>query len=518
MELDPKPDCVLTVPFTEEDISKHLANTLDGKIVWTPGTGWHTWDETTTTWKTWGPKWVGAGNDCPRELYAQAARQWIDNLRPWVQQGKYNLKPEHLIRARKDTQSAARINSWQDTAVIYHGENQQQWNGRSAPGTLHTGDTIINWNTMADGRPTLEQATPQTTNHHNAGNLVDHIDWDLHDKLATVDTGAEALVILYDHAEQQGTEPHWANFQQQTHPNHDIAYLWNLWGAAIWGATTNNLGDLVHICIGTGANGKTVEWRTLQSILGTYWGDGPTNCLIDTNRGNGASGTDALWRYHANRVLFFSELPAGNINQTVLKQLASGEPITVNRKYADQTDFINTAIVAAHTNTEPTIAQANDGGLWRRLRLVHYPTVIPVEQRDHRLEHGFISAGRDVSTIVTWAIAAATRYATRDKGALWLTPTEAMTEYIAEYRESQDLLGTFLSTRMIYNSYDDARVPIKELADEYNKWRVAQGHREMSTTRIGREMSTRSHPVDIAKMKSNGTTVWKGLRLKRDYE
>lgn len=519
--LPERPPCVLPTPFTEEDIAQHLAWRLQGQIAWTPGTGWHTWDADNNMWKTWGPKWVGAGDDCPRQLYAAAARQWIEELTPWVQQGKHGLKPSDIQRARRDTQSSSRINSWQDVGVIAHGETQPEWNGRSAPGTLHTGDTVISWHTPdAAGRPSLGPAMPRNTNHHNAGNVLEHIDWDLHDQLAEANTGAEALVTLYDWAECQGVEPHWANFQQQTHNNDDLHYLWNLWGAAVYGATTNDIGDLVHICIGTGANGKTVEWRTLQSILGTYWGDGPTNCLVDTNRGSGASGTDALWRYHANRILFFSELPPGNLNQTVLKQLASGEPITVNRKYADQTDYVNTALIAAHTNTEPTITQANDGGLWRRLRLVHYPHVVPIEDRDHALEHGFISAGRDVTSVITWAMAAATRYARRDLRAQWLAPTPAMEDYANDFKDSQDLLGSFLSEKVVYAPLSDRNgtCTTAELAEAYNRWRLARGHREMSSTRIGRELATRQHPVDIMKKKSHGSMKWFGMRLKAEWE
>lgn len=518
-ELD-RPSWALHQPYTDQAIANMLSGDLEGQLAWTPNMGWLVWDER-GWWEPHGPKWVGAGG--PRQRYAAKGAEWVARMTDCAANDRHGITPKDIKAARMAVEQTARIQSWHDTALAEHGEDQETWNQRSRAGTLNCGTSTLIWG--EDPRPAIVPTTPEISNHNHSGIDIDNIDWELHDSLVAEGATPEGMIgAILDWSEAQHIdECLWLNFLLETHGTQtedltNVDYIWRLWGAAIYGLSTTMIGELVHVLTGTGSNGKTVECRTLKSLLGTYWAEGPSELIVVSTNGK-QSGADSLWRFHASRLFFFNELPADRFNIATIKQLASGETIMTNRKYADQADFVNTGLVLAHANVQPSVPTASDGGFWRRMRLMEYPHTVPPERRDTAIAHGFIEAGRDVELITTWAVAAATRCHLASSYGTWLVPSVAMDAKLGQYRSEQDPVTAwveeFVEHRTDRLDLHEAEFDLSlfEAWKQYSNWVEAQNRRPLSSTKF--EAQFLAHPMCAGRVevyKVNHVAFVKGVR------
>jgi putative DNA primase/helicase len=186
------------------------------------------------------------------------------------------------------------------------------------------------------------------------------------------------------------------------------------------------------------------------------------------------------------------------INSGLMKELASGEKITARDLYAGSKQMVDFDVQAKFhlaCNEKPKI-QTTDGGTWRRLVVIDFPTkfvVKPTESHemvmDESLQHKVVSE--------TWATCFL-RYMVQlledGKGYRKLTPPSQVMAYTNEYQAENDSIARFIQDHMqkVDTTEDDAPYPElitkPELARQFKEWKrindIAKGTPAELTKRV----------------------------------
>lgn len=144
---------------------------------------------------------------------------------------------------------------------------------------------------------------------------------------------------------------------------------------------------------GDGQNGKSVTLEVIEALLGS------TNIsylsLSDlTNDAVKRAGIEG-------KMLNISHESGKDVNPNVLKQLASGERVTIERKYKDPRDIADYGKFCAAFNQLPRAEVT--GGYFRRIKILPYNVTITEEEKDDQLAQKLKT---ELSGILNWVFQA----------------------------------------------------------------------------------------------------------------
>ena len=143
-----------------------------------------------------------------------------------------------------------------------------------------------------------------------------------------------------------------------------IDYLQRLAGSCLSGRSDR---QEIYIPFGPGANGKSVFFDTLLSVLEGYASTAPESLL--TSRGTSDHPT-AVARLCSKRMVVASETGAGaTLRVQQMKRLTGDRTITGRFMRQDYFEFRRTFKLILITNNRPHIAENTDA-VWRRMRLI----------------------------------------------------------------------------------------------------------------------------------------------------
>jgi P4 family phage/plasmid primase-like protien len=128
------------------------------------------------------------------------------------------------------------------------------------------------------------------------------------------------------------------------------------------------------------------------------------------------------------------------VEEGVLKQLTTGDPIQVNRKHRPPVTMRPTARLIFGTNTLPPIADRSDGA-WRRMLALPFLEQIPEGQADKKRSEGLLE---ELPGIFNWALEGAARLY-RKQG---FTPCAVCARCVAEHRHDSDPFRQFVDERV----------------------------------------------------------------------
>ena len=216
--------------------------------------------------------------------------------------------------------------------------------------------------------------------------------------------------------------------------------------------TGENDAQKFHILTGEGSNGKSMLMILMSTTMGDYACTVPIS-LLTQGRNKSAAAAPELMRIKGRRWCTMQE-PDEQVplNTGLMKELASSEKITARDLYAGSKQMIDFELQARFNlacNEKPKI-NTQDGGTWRRLVVVNFPTKfvqvprLPHEKpMDENMKQNCMSE--------TWATAFLSYLVhlyTEGKGLKKLVPPEKVMEYIAEYREDSDVIAKFLREKI----------------------------------------------------------------------
>jgi putative DNA primase/helicase len=194
--------------------------------------------------------------------------------------------------------------------------------------------------------------------------------------------------------------------------------------------------EVFLFAFGNGANGKSVFFNVLGTVLADYAIVVPAATLMVKRDGEGS--TNDIARMAGARFAVANETKTGDkLDDQKLKQLASRDRIAARYLYGEYFEFDPSATVWVRGNHKPIVTDDSDG-LWRRLVLIPFAATIPEAERDPQLTDKLLC---EADGILTWAVEGCLDY--QHDG---LKPSAAMKRASAEYRKETDILGEWLET------------------------------------------------------------------------
>jgi putative DNA primase/helicase len=243
--------------------------------------------------------------------------------------------------------------------------------------------------------------------------------------------------VAYDPA---ATAPTFERFLSEVQPDAEVrAYLARLCGYAAGGAV---LEHVLGVLWGPGANGKSVLADVVSHVLGGYARPGPSS-LIVANGSHEPHPTDVASLFNSRLVVVHETKKGASFDASKVKLLTGGDRLTARHMRQDFFEFAPSHTLVMLSNYRPS-ADSTDAALWRRVQLVPFEVVIPLERRDPRLAD---SIRAEAPGVLNWIVQGALTWQR-----MGLAPPEVVRKQTEAYRESEDMIGCV--PRRVHNRAD----------------------------------------------------------------
>ena len=299
--------------------------------------------------------------------------------------------------------------------------------------------------------------------------------------------------VDFDHT---AAAPRWHAFMSEVFCDDQstIAAVQQLLGMTIVGGATE---ELMIFCVGTGANGKSLQSNVVHNILGSYAMTAPPS-LLAARRSDDHGPRPDLAMLAGSRLVSINELPGGmTLDETVVKQLAGREPISARFLYQGLFTFQPMFSVWVRTNHKPII-KGTDNGIWRRIVILPFRRTFLPEEQDPQLETKLMA---ERAGILAWMVRGATQYL---KDGIKLS--QAMKAEVAQYRADSDILGSFLDERTERGT--ELEVSQQTLYAQFGMWCASNGFRCPSKRSFTAQLGDRG----FGQRKSGSERYYVGLR------
>ena len=281
--------------------------------------------------------------------------------------------------------------------------------------------------------------------------------------------------IIYN---PNATSPLWESFLAEIMGGdvQMIEFLRRLCGYWLTGSVQDHI---LPIFYGVGANGKSVFLAAIQALLGPdYSMHAPRDLLMIKHQ---KSHPTELADLHGKRIVCCVEAQAGcHFDESLIKELTGGDRIRARRMKEDFWEFSPSHKLVLSSNYRPVV-RGTDHGIWRRLRLVPFTVIIPVERRDT----GLINKLRlELSGIFNWCLQGCI-----DWQQYGLAEPESVLLATGAYRDACDVLNHFFEECCLLDP--GVKVQSGRLYDAYLAWCKTNGHDPDNSTVFGRKLTER---------------------------
>jgi putative DNA primase/helicase len=276
-----------------------------------------------------------------------------------------------------------------------------------------------------------------------------------------------------------------------------IGYATRLAGYFLTGLTGEQKWWMFH---GPTASGKSTFIKILSGLLGPYAIALPENYFLISKHDT----TDFITANLAGvRLATCVETNEGKrLNVARIKAITGEDTISAQLKYQNYFEFKPQCKLVLVTNFPPHVP-AGDDALWRRLKVLPFNVTVPEEKRIAGLAEKLLS--EEGAGILNWAIAGY-----RDWQLNGLQEPEAVTNAIAQYRSSEDIVQNFVQESFEQDSEQDPswRTARKEVYAEYLKWSKEANLQPMAKKKLASELQRLGIRGDP------GDRFWLNIRLR----
>lgn len=279
-------------------------------------------------------------------------------------------------------------------------------------------------------------------------------------------------IILIDFL-QEATAPIFKNVLNACLDADVVEFVQQYFGYCITGSQKEQCLSIWH---GTGQNGKS----TILNIVSTAFGDyaqttRPETLMVKYNNQN----TSDLAKLKGARLVIAAEGEDGNrLAESAIKQMTGGEKIQARALYADWFEYVPEFKIVLCTNHKPVI-RGTDYAIWRRIRLIPFSVTIPESEQDKDLPE---KLQNELPGILKWIVEGAAKWLSYG-----LQTPEKVKMATQNYQTEQNVIRNFLDCQCLERP--DVSANATDLFQEFEKWRVEEGHRKITQTKFGRMLS-----------------------------
>jgi putative DNA primase/helicase len=272
----------------------------------------------------------------------------------------------------------------------------------------------------------------------------------------------------------------WQAFLARVLPDKDVrAFLQRLAGVGLIGKVIEHV---LAILTGVGANGKSVLDKALRNALGDYACTAEPDLFMHRENAHPTGEMDL----RGVRWVAVSESEKDRrLAEATMKRLTGGDTIRARRMRQDFVEFAPSHTPLLITNHLPRVS-GDDAAIWRRIRVVPFDVVIPVEEQDRELDARLQLAA---DGILSWAVAGYRAYCERglDEPASVRVATDA-------YRSDSDAVARFIEDECV-TSTPVLKATTAHLFEAWQRWRPQEGVAEISRKAFGQSLDSHGYPV-----------------------
>lgn len=292
--------------------------------------------------------------------------------------------------------------------------------------------------------------------------------------------------------------PRWKQFLSEVFLNDQILikFVQKSLGYSITGSVRE---QVCFFCYGNGANGKSVLFKTISSILGDYAHDAPTSLF---QRNFNSTSTNDVAQTEGKRFLVSAEtLSTAKLNEQRIKSWTGGDRVTARYLYQEHFTFEPTVKPWLFVNHKPQIDD-DSHGFWRRVRLIPFERTFAQEEQDHDLINKLKveSAG-----ILRWLIHGCLMWQTEG-----LSPIPEQVKMATEtYQMENDVLAEFIYSKCELIEFEETKA--RALYQAYEDWATVERLNKddkLTSTAFGRKLSEK-----FKKIAKKDGTYYQGLRI-----
>ena len=270
-------------------------------------------------------------------------------------------------------------------------------------------------------------------------------------------------------------------------------FLQVLCGATTIGRVFNEALVIAH---GDGHNGKSTMFNVIFRVLGNYSGKIPAESLTTKAKNTKVD----LAELFSKRFILASETEEGQrLSNQMLKQIASTDAITGEKKYHDPFVFEPTHTALLYTNFLPRLGSL-DNGTKRRIIICPFNAKIKSPKKDFA-DQLYAKAG---GYVLKWLVEGAREFISNNYN---LPPCKATSSAKEEYISENDWLASFIDDCCVIGDIEQQGAA--ELYKSYKQWCIDVGNYAKSSI----DFSSALEVKGFKKKKTNKGWVYLGLSL-----
>jgi len=262
--------------------------------------------------------------------------------------------------------------------------------------------------------------------------------------------------------EAAATAPAWSAFLATILPDDEVrSFVQRLLGVVLLGEHRE---EVLPICVGGGANGKSTLTRIVSKVLGDYAEVTTRDLFLALKHDTHPTAKADLFRI---RFSHSGELPAGaRLDEAQVKELTGGDRVKARRMREDFWAFDPTHTFWLHANHRPLI-DGTDDAIWRRVLLIPFDVQIPPAERDPELARRIVDT--EAPGVLNWMLDGLRAY--RADG---LRVPDAVRAATVAYRQESDTVAAFLVEAGLVFGPGKA-ISTNDLMKAHGEWFAAAG-------------------------------------------
>jgi len=286
-------------------------------------------------------------------------------------------------------------------------------------------------------------------------------------------------------------------------PNRDHQALLQEWAGYLLTPTTDQQKFL--ILEGEGANGKSVYCAATEAVLGSQ------NCShLAVERMADQFQLAEMYGRLANICADIGGIDPKS--EGLLKSLVSGDKLNHQRKFRDGFNATPTARLMIATNNRPRFSDKSSG-IWRRMLLVPFTTVIPEADRIVGLDKVSFWQNRpaELAGIFNWALEGLQRLRANGR----FTIPDSCRQAVEGYRDDNNPARAFLLDHYAQVEGEEAFINAKDTYGAYRGFCDSNGFQALSSIAFGREVLRTFPGVERVRLRIQGEREYVFTKLVR---
>ena len=235
------------------------------------------------------------------------------------------------------------------------------------------------------------------------------------------------------------------------------------------------------ILYGTGANGKSVFYEVVNSLLGIE--NVCSYSLQSLTNDNGYYRAKL-----ANKLVNYASEINGKLESSIFKQLVSGEPTEARLPYGQPFILKQYAKLIFNSNELPKDVE-HTNAYFRRFLIIPFDVTVPPNEQDKNLHTKIIEA--ELSGVFNWVLDGLSRLLEQEK----FSNCEAAKQALEQYKAESNSIQMFLNEAEYKSSLENYKF-IKELYLDYKSFCIEDGMPPFKKTNFIKQLKALNIVVD----------------------